>query len=155
MAKYTLTISSWEGIVPGAKHYKGRVTGDYPQSCHGGSTIYHGEDGPLKGKTTCAEDHVLPGRADWEVEASWTEERYERYAAGGFEGDSPAQFTDEDTVLRTAAQRFLGELPGGRWWEEKVPQSRPGDQLFYGCPAMRAEDIEDDGYGGVLAEIPA
>lgn len=149
MTNYALRISTYAGTVPGATHYRGRVTGEHPKSCHGGQ-IYNG---PVKGQWACDRGHALPSRAEWDVEASWTPERYERWADHDFEGPGPAQFSDEEDVLRTAAARFLGQLPQ-QWFEEAVPEPGPGDKLWHGHVSLSPEHIADDGWGGVLAVKP-
>lgn len=152
MTQYILTISSYAGIVPWAVHYKGVVKGPHPPSCHGGTT-YHGSDGPLRGKTTCSEGHELPKQAEWQVEAAWTEERYSRYAAGHFEGDSPSVFTDKREVMDCAIIRFLDGAD--QWWEQKVPPAEEGDELWYGWIGDREADAElqdpEDGWGMMIA----
>lgn len=143
---YALEISSYEGFVAGASHYRGRVVGEHPKSCHGGTTL-------SGGKWMCSEGHELPKRVDWEVEAEWTEERYERYAALQFEGDGPGQFASEDEVIEAARRRFLGEAPA-RWWEEKPITGQPGDKLYLGYIATDLEYV-DGKWGTVVAEVPA
>lgn len=150
---YTLRISSYAGLVPGAVHYRGRVEGEHPHSCHGGTT-FHGADGPLKGKTTCAEGHELPEQITWDVEAAWTEARYERYAAKHFEGNGPGQYTDEGDLIRDAIQRFLGAYPR-QWWEDDYPAPQPGDRLYLGSLALLMDEPDPDGWGHQLAEVPA
>jgi hypothetical protein len=152
MSGYFLEISSYGGLVAGARHYRGWVKGEYPKSCHGG-TVFSG------GKTTCAEGHELPERADWQVEEPWTEERYERFAAAHFEGDGPGQFLDQERLLEVAIGRFTGELPA-RWWEDKPAVGKPGDKLYLGSAVYRDIDETHTPYpggppwGSVLAEIP-
>jgi hypothetical protein len=148
---YVLHISSYVGTVAGARHFRGRVEGEHPKSCHGG-TVFHGGAGPLHGKTTCAEGHELPERVDWEVEAAWTEERYERWAAKGFDDEGPAQFLSEQAVIDAAKRRFLGE-DSSRWWEEVPVTGQPGDKLYLGYVATKPEYV-DGQYGSVLAEVP-
>ena len=152
MGKYALRITSYMGLVPGAKHFTGRVEGEFPQSCHGGTRL-NGAAGPLHGKTTCFEGHELPERVEWDVEAPWTEARYERWVAKHFEDDGPNQYTDEAELVMDAIGRFLGTLPS-RWWEQKVPAHEPGSKLYLGDPAQFAYDVYPDGWGHVLAEIP-
>jgi hypothetical protein len=149
---YTLRIMSYSGTVPWAKHYTGRVEGEYPTSCHGG-TRFNGADGPLKGKTTCFEGHILPEKIEWAVEASWSEGKYERFAANHFDGDGPNQYLEESDLVRDAIQRFLGVYPQ-QWWEEQYPLPQPGDQLYLGHLATRSGERYSDGYGHMLAEIP-
>ncbi|MGB6454804.1 MAG: hypothetical protein WBH47_09980 [Streptosporangiaceae bacterium] len=36
MTDYVLKISSFAGLVSGARHFRGRVEGPHEQSCHGG-----------------------------------------------------------------------------------------------------------------------
>jgi len=160
MADYFLRITSYAGLVPWAHHYRGRVQGERPQSCHGGTT-YHGSDGPLKGKTTCNAGHVLPPRVEWEVEAPWTTERVERWHASGFEGDAPNQFNDQRELIDVAIRRFKGELPC-REFEDRIEPGKPGDKLYLGHIAFKdaeiyREDDDPDGmpaWGSVIAEIP-
>lgn len=152
MADFELHIRSYRGFAPGAVHFYGRVQGEYPQSCHGG-TVYHGAEGPLQGKTTCSENHVLPGRVEWDVEAPWTRERYERYVAARFEGDGPNAFRAEQDVIDAAVRRFTGQVPHQRW-EEDVTAGQPGDRLYLGYRALHPDDV-DGKWGSVIAEIPA
>lgn len=125
MTDYVLEVRSFSGIVPGARNFRGTVKGPHPESCHGGTT-FHGSTG----RTTCAEDHDIPPRTEWQVEAAWTEERYERYAARHFEGDGPAQFLDEKSLAEAARKRFLGEAPRQEWDEHYTP-GEPGDRLYW------------------------
>lgn len=154
---YVLHVSSFGGIVPGAKHYRGRVEGEHPRSCHGG-TVYHGSVGPLQGKTTCADGHELAERITWNVEASWTHGRYKRWSARHFDGPGPEQFTDEAVLIETARRRFLGTYPR-HWWEDGYPRPQPGDVLYLGhvCdPQCKSyHDPEDTDWGMVVAAIPA
>lgn len=153
MTQYILKISSFGGLVPGAKHFRGRVEGPYPQSCHGGTRM-----GATKsGKTECSEGHVLPERAEWDVEAAWTEERYERYAAKRFEGDGPQAFLAQQDVIDRAIIQFLdGSGDDDRWWEGRVEPAAEGDELWYGWVnpgGAEADDMVDpsDGWGMMIA----
>lgn len=125
MTDYVLKVQSWGGMVPGAKHYRGRVEGPWPKSCHGG-TIWSDRG------QTCAEGHSLPKRIEWDVDASWTAEHWNRYIALPFDSreDGPGQFLDLKTLIDTAIGRFLGQLPvnGG---EEEGEVGQPGDRLYY------------------------
>lgn len=152
MADYVLEISNYTGTVPWATHFMGRVKGEHPKSCHGG-TSYNAPG--HRGKTTCQEGHELPGRIEWDVEAAWTEERYERYAARHFEGDGPQQFKTEQEVIETATGRFLGALPC-RWWEERVTVGQPGDKLYAGWIPVTADGqaLVQENWGTVIAEVP-
>jgi hypothetical protein len=154
MADYVLHIVSWAGTVPGAVHYRGRIEGEHPRSCHGGTTYHGGGPPELHGKTTCAQDHVLPERTEWRVEAPWTEARYERWAAAGFEGPGPEQFTSEQDVITAAAGRFLATLPA-RWWEGKAVPGQPGDKLWAAwVPRPEDRDLVQENWGTVIAEVP-
>jgi hypothetical protein len=150
---YVLRSSSFVDTVPGASHYRGRVEGPHPKSCHGG-TVFHGAPGPLQGKTTCAQDHVLPDREEWQVDADWTRARYDRWAARDFEGDGPGQFTSEAALIDAAVRRFRGEIPVTSYLEPHVP-GKPGDRLWFGFIAAKPEQAYEDGWGTVIAEIPA
>lgn len=57
MTQYILHVSSYAGLVPGARHLTGRVEGPHPPSCHG-STHYNAPG--HRGKTTCDEGHEIP-----------------------------------------------------------------------------------------------
>jgi len=155
VSDWILHISSWAGTVPGAVHYRGRVEGEHPRSCHGG-TVFHGGGPPeLKGKTTCAEGHVLPEQVRWDVEAPWTEERHERWAAGGFEGAGPQQFASEQEVVTAAAGRFTGKLPVQAWEDPAVTLGQPGDRLWAGWIARPQDrDLTEKNCGTVIAEVP-
>jgi hypothetical protein len=159
MMDYVLHVSSFEGLVYGAKHYRGRVQGPSPAPCHGNTTTYHGAKGPLQGKTTCTEGHELPRRVEWDVDAEWTEARYNRWAAKEFDGDSPAGFLDEAELLKAAVRRFRGEIPDAWFLQSGVP-GQPGDRLFYGCMADPDAELEQPDrsplppWGSILAEIP-
>jgi hypothetical protein len=152
MTQYILEISSYAGIVPGARHYKGRVKGPHPQSCHGGTQF-----GATKsGKMECMEGHVLPDRLEWDVEAAWTEERHERWAAKGFEGDGPQQFLSKKDVIDRAIIQFLDGAGGpDRWWEQDVPAAEEGDELWHGWIAREGLDDEntdpEDSWGMCIA----
>ena len=128
MTDYELHISSYKGVVPGAKHFRGRVTGPHPVSCHGG-TVFNAPE--HRGVTTCQQGHVLPERDEWDVEAAWTEERFNRWDARHFEGDGPGQFLTEARVILAARRRFLG-LDPVQWWEHPgVVAGQPGDRLLF------------------------
>lgn len=165
MTDFVLEVRSFEGVAPGASHLRAMVKGPHPRSCHGGTT-FHGSTG----KTTCAEEHELPARVEWQVEEPWTESRYKRWAAREFEGDGPAQFKDEKALLAAARARFLGEAPP-QWWDEKATPGQPGDRLHYECPpehALPPEELReidrmaDAGrraqglpvHGDLIAEVP-
>jgi hypothetical protein len=156
---YVLKISSYGGLVAGARHYRGRVEGPHPKSCHGAMSYNAPES---RGKWTCSEGHEIPGQREWDVEAGWTEERYSRWANKSFEGDGPQQFLDQAKLIEAAAKRFSGELPRN-WWEEEPEAGKPGDRLFLDfVPRDPAEIDEEWGrimgtppYGSLLAEIPA
>lgn len=137
MTDYELRISSWAGVVPGAKHFRGRVQGPHPESCHGG-TVFNAP--AHRGRTTCEQGHELPERDEWDVEAAWAEARYERYMRAHFKGDGPDQFLSENAVITAAVRRFTGQDPA-RWWEPDVVTGLPGDRLLYD--------------GEVIAGIPA
>lgn len=152
MTDHHLQISSYAGLVGGARHYRGRVRAEAPKSCHGG-LIFNGEG------YRCAEGHPLPDRADWDVEDSWTEERYERWHAASFEGDGPGQFLDQKRLIEVAVGRFTDTLPA-RWWEEKHEPGKPGDRLILGSGIYDPDDEDTpspDGvhrWGSILIEIP-
>jgi hypothetical protein len=149
--KFELRITSFGGIVPGATHYRGRVTGEHPRSCHGGTRF----NAPAtRGKTTCDQGHELPKQIYWDVEAPWEEDRYERLAAKHFEGDSPSQYTDESELVQDAIGRFLGLLPC-RWWEEDVTPGQPGDELYLGYAPIGGDEGEPDGWGHRIAVVPS
>lgn len=149
MRKFALRISSYEGLVPGARHWRGRVEGESERSCHGSIRINPPEH---RGKTVCSEGHEIPDRISWDVEESWTEERYNRWADQSFEGDGPAQFKTQEQVVEAARKRFLGEWPS-QWWEEPVPTPQSGDRLYLGYIPRDGDAPEDDGYGGLIAEV--
>jgi hypothetical protein len=160
MTDYNLEITSFSGLVPGARgHYRGRVKGPHAVSCHGGIR-FNGSDG--SGKTTCFEGHELPARVEWDVEEPWPEARFERYSAALFEGDGPGQFTDQKRLIEVALMRFRGEV-ATRWFEEEPTTGQPGDRLILGSGLYDQDDVDDDtpkpdgihAWGSVLAEIPA
>ena len=157
MTDYHLTISSFSGLLAVARHYRGRVTGPEAELCHGTTVHYNTPDNP--GRKTCDEGHILSRRADWEVEESWTEPQYERWAAMHFEGDGPGQFLDQKRLIEVAIGRFKGELES-HWWDEKALPGRPGDRLILGGGHYGEPDEntpKPDGihaWGSVLAEIP-
>ena len=156
MANYTLTVTTYVGnpTVPWASHFVGRVHGENPGPCHGNVTHYNAPG--HRGKTTCEKGHELSKRTEWDVEAAWSKERYERYAASGFEGDGPNQFRTEQDVIDTAAARFLGKLPN-QWWESGVAPGEPGDKLYAGwIPRTNGDrDLIQENWGTVIAEVPA
>lgn len=146
MTQYILRVSSFDGLVPGAVHYRGRVEGDYPKSCHGGSR--HGG-----GKVTCFEGHELPDRVEWDVEAEWSQERHDRWHAKHFEGDGPQQFTSKKDVIDRAMIQFLD---GSDYPCEKVDPAQEGDELWYGWISPEGgqfDDLQDpeDGWGMMIA----
>jgi hypothetical protein len=156
MTDYELHVSSYGGLVFGAHHFYGRVNGPNPEPCHGNRLRYNAPES--RGKYTCDEGHVIPARVEWDVEAGWTEDRYNRYSAKHFEGDGPNAFRDEAELLATAVKRFRGEIPH-HWWEGKPVVGRPGDRLFYGSSIFDPEGEQPDRsplppWGSVLAEIP-
>lgn len=158
MTDYILELSSFGGIVAGAVHWRGRVRGPHPKSCHGG-TVFNAPES--HGKTTCTEGHELPGRIEWEVEQAWTAEQYERYAARHFDGDSPSQFRTAMAVVETAIARFRGDLPV-REYDEKTYPGEPADRLFLDFIPFDDSDIDEEWgrqqgtppYGSILTEIP-
>jgi hypothetical protein len=128
MTDYVLHVMSYKGVVPWAVHFKGKVEGPSVPSCHGAMKF----NSRGSGKWTCAEGHEIPDKAEWQVEAAWDEDRYERYAAGHFEDAGPSQFLAEEELLAAARARFLGEIPAPRGWEDKAAVAgQPGDRLFY------------------------
>lgn len=135
MTDYELRITSYAGIVPGATHFRGHVAGPHPESCHGG-THYNAPE--HRGKTTCEQGHELSGRDEWDVEAAWTQERYERYERAHYEGDGPDQFGTEEGVIDAARRRFTGEFPA-RWWEPDVVIGQPGDRLLFDGEVIAAK----------------
>jgi hypothetical protein len=149
MTDYILHLSYFGGIVPGSTHFRGRVEGPYVSSCHGGT--HTGPD--TEYKTACAEGHILPDRINWEVEAPWSEERYERWAAGGFDGDQPTQFTDVKVLIETAIKRFLNQTPEAQWFEDKFVAGQPGDRLY--LDFIPSEDeMEDKAWGDLIGAPP-
>jgi len=153
MTHYILHISSYGGLVPGAQHYRGRVEGPRPKSCHGQE--HHGAT--KSGQVECDEGHVLPGQVSWEVEAAWTEAQYERWAAKSFEGDGPTAFYTSREVMDRAMVQFLDGSGGDdRWWEQRVEPAAEGDELWYGWIAREGgqddEYVDDsDGWGTLVA----
>ncbi len=125
MTDYVLEITTWKGSAIGARHFRGTVKGPHPQSCHGAIT-FHG----ATGRTTCAEGHDIPPRAEWQGGEPWGEARYGRYAAAQFEGDGPGQFLDERALAEAARKRFPGEAEHG-WWDEDYEPGGPGDRLYW------------------------
>jgi hypothetical protein len=146
--KFELHITNYGGLVAGARHRRGRVVGEHPRSCHGG-TVFRG----ATGKTTCAEGHELPDRIEWDVEAPWSEARHRRWAARRYEDAGPAQYTDEAELVRDAIGRFLGLLTCRRW-EEQVPAAKPGDELYLGRTALYGDHPSPDGWGHRIAVMP-
>jgi hypothetical protein len=128
VADFELRITSYSGIVPGAVHFRGRVVGESPKPCHGNVTHYNAPG--HRGKVTCDEGHELPSRVEWDVEESWDQSMYDRWAARSFEGAGPQQFLTEDAVIIAAVARFDGTFPP-RFWEEKPVVGQPGDRLTY------------------------
>lgn len=159
MTDYILRLSYFGGIVPGSTHFRGRVHGPHARSCHGGMTMH----GSTDGKWRCAEGHEIPDKIEWDVEAVWTEERYERWAAGGFDGDQPTQFKDPKDVIKAAVARFLGQTPERQWFEDSFVPGQPGDRLF--LDFIPQEDEPEDKawgdligappYGSLLATVPS
>jgi hypothetical protein len=149
MTQYIVKVSDYGGLVPGAKHFRGRVEGPYPQSCHGATHM-----GATKsGKRECDEGHVLADRVTWDVEAEWTEERHERHAAAHYEGDGPQQFLTKRDVLDRAIVQFLD---GSSFPCEEVQAAAEGDELWYGWIARAGgQDDEhvdpEDGWGMMIA----
>ena len=148
MTQYILNISSYEGLVPGAVHYRGRVVGPYPTSCHGGTR----GGATASGKVECFEGHVLPDQVTWDVEADWSEERHDRWAAKHFEGDGPQQFLAEKDVIDRAIVQFLD---GSEFPCEEVKAADEGDELWYGWigEGDAAAELQDpsDGWGMRIA----
>lgn len=147
MTQYILTVSSYAGLVPWARHFKGRVEGPHPEPCHGNSTIFNPPE--HRGKTVCAEGHELPKQVKWDVEAAWSEARHERYLAEsakalreGLPGpDGPGQFDTEKAVVDRAIVQFLDGL------EHVNDPAVEGDELWYGyvdSGAGQAPDQWDD-----------
>lgn len=151
MTQYILNISTFSGLVPGATHYRGRVKGPYPESCHGGTRM-----GATKsGKTECSEGHVLPDQVAWDVEADWSEERYDRWVANRFESDGPQAFyTSRDVMDRAIIQFLDGSGGDDRFWEEEVAPAQEGDELWHGwINPGDSDDLTDasDGWGMMIA----
>jgi hypothetical protein len=153
---YVLKISSFSGIVPGAHHFRGRVEGPYPRSCHGGKSS-------RGNRWYCEENHEIPDHIKWDVDALWSEADYDRYQASDFELDGPGQFTDETQLIDAAIRRFNYEREP-EWWEEKYPSPQPGDRLYLRwLPSEVLPDDEAAQYPDavtskdvrLLAEIPA
>ena len=152
MTDYILHISSFEGIVSGACHYRGRVEGPHPDSCHG--ALHYNAPGH-RGQSTCDEGHVIPEQVTWTVEAAWTEEQYERWAARHFDGPGPEQFSSEQEVIDTAVARFLGQLPAREWENPAVTPGGPGDRLWAGWVSRpQNQDLVEENWGTVLTEVP-
>lgn len=157
MTDYVLKIMHYGAVVPGATHYQGRVEGPHPRSCHGGT---HYNAPSARGKLTCDEGHEIPPQAEWNVDADWTRERFNRYAASSFEGDGPAQFKSAAAVIETAVKRFKGEVQQAEWLNRHVP-GQPGDRLYLDYIASKPGEEDEEGgrldgtppYGSVLAEI--
>lgn len=147
MTQYVLHISSYGGLVPGAVHCRGRVEGPHPKPCHGNRTHHDGY------KTVCDEGHELPGQVRWDVEAAWTVERHDRWAARDFEGDGPQQFDSKRDVMDRAVIQFLD---GSDFPCEKVDPAAEGDELWYGWISPEGgqfDDLQDpeDGWGMMIA----
>lgn len=152
MTQYIVNVSSFEGLVPGASHYRGRVQGPSPGSCHGGTRM----GGTKSGKTECFEGHVLPDRVEWDVEAAWSEERHRRWGAKHYEDAGPQQFGSTKEVLDRATEQFLDGSGGeDRWWETDVKPAEEGDELWYGWidPSGGESGLNDpsDGWGMMIA----
>lgn len=151
MTQYVLHLMSYDGIVPGACHYRGRVEGPYPEPCCPGGTMFSNLG------HTCMQGHVLPGRTEWNVEAAWSEQRFERFMAAGQPGDSPSQFRSKQDVIDRAIIMFLDGAGGDdRWWEQKVEPAQEGDELWYGWvnpEGGQFDDLQDpeDGWGMMIA----
>lgn len=143
---WIVTTKQW------AWHWWATVEGEHPKSCHGGS---HYNAPGSRGKTTCEQGHEIPEQVRWEVEAPWTEDRYQRYAARSFEGAGPCQFDSEQEAIDTAIGRFLGTLPV-QWWEGEVTTGDPGDKLWANWVSHKPDDPNvQANWGTVLAEVPA
>lgn len=137
MTDYYLRVSSYAGYVAWAKHFRGRVIGPhlYPACGHNEGTTYNSPES--RGKWTCrvcpAEQ---PDRLEWDVDAIWTQARYDRYQASGFELDGPSQFLSMVALINAAIARFIGDLPKDynakdNFWEEQARGIGEGDRLFY------------------------
>lgn len=159
MTDWYLRISSYAGVVPWAKHFRGRVVEEFTRCPKG-----HGHTSRSHGKTTCVPcGTIIPDPREWDVEGFWSEAKYTRYANASFEGDGPAQFTDKAELIKVAVQRWTGETPDGyelydRWWEDgpKAP-SQPGDRLILGDRMYVLEDTtlhEEWKQGTVPDEYP-
>lgn len=137
---YELHISNWRGIAIGASHFHGRVSGQ------------HDPRGRLLSKGCWYDEagNTLPPYHEWTVEARWSEERYERWADAGFEGEGPTQFSSEADVIEAALFRFLSDEPQP-WFEAAVPPVMPGSRLFWGHRPVGDEEIPEEGYGSLLA----
>jgi len=151
MTDYILKITSWNGVVPGAIHFMGRIEGPRPRSCHGG-TVFRGRTGT----TTCDEGHPVAARGtEWDVLREWSPEDYERWRCKDYEGDGPSRFRSKAEVLRVAAARFTGEIPDLPHEDVHLPEAvRPGDKLWYGWVSREADrDHTDagDGWGLCIA----
>lgn len=153
---YVLKISSYVGLAPGAKHFRGRVEGEHPESCHGGTRFNAPE---ARGKTTCFEGHEMAEKIEWDVQDFWTEGHYDRWRASHYELDGPSQFLDEDKLIEVAVTRFTGDHEPLDQDDERYPRPQPGDRLFLGTvpdEEWRTKHPEDydDHWGRLLAEIP-
>ena len=107
MANYTLTVTTYVGnpTVPWVKPLC------RPRPWREPRTVPRQRDALRTLPATGARQLVRKAtsyakRTEWDVEAAWSKERYERYAASGFEGDGPNQFRTEQDVIDTAAARF-------------------------------------------------
>lgn len=151
---YILKIMNYDGF----PHYRGRVEGPHPRSCHGNLSFNAPE---ARGKWTCAEGHQIPDQVTWDVDADWTEARYERLAARHFEGDGPGQFRTAAGVVETAVKRFRGEIRQAPWLNQHVP-GEPGDRLYLDFIARKPEEEDAEWgrqkgtppYGSLLTEVP-
>jgi hypothetical protein len=132
---YRLRVSSYIGLVPWATHFTGRVRGEDAPLCHG--TTEHFNAPGHRGISTCDEGHEILKPIEWDVEAAWTEARYERYSAAHFEGNGPNQFSTEQEVIDRAIVAFL-DGQNGMWWAEIIEPAKQGDRLL-------------DEYGNILA----
>lgn len=159
MTDYILQLSYFGGIVPGSTHFRGRVEGPHASSCHGSQHMGPDTDH----KWACEQGHILPDKIDWEVEAVWTEERYERWAAQGFEGDMPTQFQSPKDVIEAAKARFLGETGERKWFEDEFIPGQPGDRLFLDFIPRDESELDAEWghqigappYGSLLATVPS
>lgn len=153
MTQYILHVMSYDGLVPGASHYRARVEGPHPSPCHGTSS--HHRDGGV----FCVEGHPLPGQVRWDVEKDWSRERMDRYLAACSKAlrtdapspDGPGQFDSKEEVLDRAMVQFLDGMDG-----VNAPAEQ-GDELWYGwvCPdgpgAWTEEQDASDGWGMRIA----